>query len=308
MTTRTPHDNFAKNYLKELLYPLGTVEIAREISDEPNEVDILFIPHSSPSTPPASIGFLSRLAEQTCGIEVFRNQPDLFEVRNCLKKLYTYFSELNRGADRNDIRLKESSLGKLWIISTTASENLLNDFGATLDSEVNCPGVYSLHKALKASIIAVNQLPVTGDTLWLRVLGKGGVQKRAVSEFLALPDTHPYRNNTLRMLTNLRIVVLNQTDSSEEDREDVMQLSTAYLEWEQKTLEQGEQRGEQLEAQKLVKKQLKRRVGEIDKSLIEQVEALPIEALEELGEALLDFSIVTDLQKWLNSRPKPVES
>jgi hypothetical protein len=110
------------------------------------------------------------------------------------------------------------------------------------------------------------------------------------------------------MLTNLRIVVLNQTDSSEEDREDVMQLSTAYLEWEQKTLEQGEQRGEQLEAQKLVKKQLKRRVGEIDKSLIEQVEALPIEALEELGEALLDFSIVTDLQKWLNSRPKPVES
>jgi hypothetical protein len=110
------------------------------------------------------------------------------------------------------------------------------------------------------------------------------------------------------MLTNLRIVVLNQTDSSEEDREDVMQLSTAYLEWEQKTLEQGEQRGEQLEAQKLVKKQLKRRVGEIDKSLIEQVEALPIEALEELGEALLDFSIVTDLQEWLNSRPKPVES
>jgi hypothetical protein len=71
-----------------------------------------------------------------------------------------------------------------------------------------------LHKALKASIIAINQLPVTSDTLCLRVLGKGGVQKRAVNEFLALPDTHPYRNNTLRMLTNLRIVVLNQTDSS----------------------------------------------------------------------------------------------
>jgi hypothetical protein len=86
MTTRTPHDNFAKNYLKELLSPLGTVEIGREISDEPNQIDILFIPHSSPSTPPASIGFLSRLAEQTCGIEVFRNQPDFFEVRNCLKK------------------------------------------------------------------------------------------------------------------------------------------------------------------------------------------------------------------------------
>jgi len=34
MRTRTPHDTFAKNYLKELLSPLGTVEIAREITDE----------------------------------------------------------------------------------------------------------------------------------------------------------------------------------------------------------------------------------------------------------------------------------
>jgi predicted transposase YdaD len=44
--------------------------------------------------------------------------------------------------------------------------------------------------------------------------------------------------------------------------------------------ERGEQRGKILEAQKLVKRQLKRRVGEIEKSLIQQVEAVPIEALE----------------------------
>jgi len=65
---------------------------------------------------------------------------------------------------------------------------------------------------------------------------------------------------------------------------------------------QGEERGKLLEAQKLVKRQLKRRVGEIEKSLIKQVEAVHIEALEQLGEALLDFSTVTDLQEWLNSR------
>jgi hypothetical protein len=301
MTTRTPHDNFAKNYLKELLSPLGTVEIAREVSDEPNEIDILFVPYSSPSDPPASIGFLSRLAEQTCGIEVFRNQPDFFEVRNCLKKLYIYFSELNREAGKT--RLKESDLGKLWIISTTASENLLNDFGATLDSEVNCHGVYSMHKALKASIIAVNQLPVTDDTLWLRILGKGGVQKQAVSEFLALPDTHPYRNNTLRMLTNLRIVILNQTDSSEEDREDVMELSTAYLEWEQKTEERGEIKGEQ----NMIIQQINYRFSEIDSSLIQQVRTLTSEKLTELGRAIFKFSTVTDLQQWLESRLQPVE-
>jgi hypothetical protein len=160
-----------------------------------------------------------------------------------------------------------------------------------------------LHKALKASIIAVNQLPVTDDTLWLRVLGKGGVQKRAVSEFLALPDSHPYRNNTLRMLTNLRIVVLNQTDSSEEDREDVMELSTAYLEWEQKTLEQGELIGEQ----NIIIQLLNYRFSEIDSSLIKQVRILTREKLTELGKAIFNLSTVTDLQQWLESRLKSVE-
>jgi len=104
------------------------------------------------------------------------------------------------------------------------------------------------------------------------------------------------------MLTNLRIVVLKQTDLNEEDREDVMQLSTAYLEWEQKTLEQGKE----LQTQQIVKRQLNRRVGELNSSLIQQVEALPIKALEELTDALLDFSSVTDLEQWLKGRPKLV--
>ncbi len=71
----------------------------------------------------------------------------------------------------------------------------------------------------------------------------------------------------------------------------------------------GKQQGEQLEAQKIVKRLLNRRVGEIDSSLIQQIEALPIQELEDLTDALLDFSTVTDLQQWLQNRPKPaVES
>ena len=105
------------------------------------------------------------------------------------------------------------------------------------------------------------------------------------------------------MLTNLRIVTLNQTDSSEEDREDVMQLSTAYLEWEQKTEERGEIKGEQ----KLVIQLLNHRIGEIKPSLIERIRQLPAEQLEQLAVALLDFSTVDDLQQWLESRLQPVE-
>ncbi|BDI18223.1 hypothetical protein ANSO36C_40250 [Nostoc cf. commune SO-36] len=47
---------------------------------------------------------------------------------------------------------------------------------------------------------------------------------------------------------------------------------------------------------------LNRRIGEIDASLIGQIKGLSIEQLENLGEALLDFSNVADLETWLNQQ------
>ncbi len=55
----------------------------------------------------------------------------------------------------------------------------------------------------------------------------------------------------------------------------------------------------QKEAFKLISLQLKRRFGDIDVSLVEQVRNLSAEQLEELGEELLDFSEVADLIAWL---------
>jgi hypothetical protein len=47
---------------------------------------------------------------------------------------------------------------------------------------------------------------------------------------------------------------------------------------------------------------LNRRFGEIDASLIQQVQGLSIEQLENLGEALLDFTTVADLETWFNQQ------
>ncbi len=49
----------------------------------------------------------------------------------------------------------------------------------------------------------------------------------------------------------------------------------------------------------LVLRQLTRRVGTLDESLVQRVRGLSLEELERLGEALLDFSDVSDLQGWL---------
>jgi predicted transposase YdaD len=72
---------------------------------------------------------------------------------------------------------------------------------------------------------------------------------------------------------------------------------------EQKGIQQGIQQGIQRE-QQLIIRQLNRRIGEIQSSLIDTIRTLTIEQLELLGEALLDFSSVTDLEQWLENNPE----
>jgi Domain of unknown function (DUF4351) len=60
-----------------------------------------------------------------------------------------------------------------------------------------------------------------------------------------------------------------------------------------------EQKGRQEEGRSLVLRQLNRRVGTLSEAVQTQVTALPLEQLEALGEDLLDFTSLTDLQNWL---------
>ena len=53
------------------------------------------------------------------------------------------------------------------------------------------------------------------------------------------------------------------------------------------------------EAQSLILRLLNRRVGELPQEIRQRVENLSLEQLENLGEALLDFNSMTDLQAWL---------
>lgn len=70
-----------------------------------------------------------------------------------------------------------------------------------------------------------------------------------------------------------------------------MRLAPLYQQDRELAKQEGEQR--------LIIRQLNRRIGEIHSSLIQKVQELPVEKLEELGEALLDFTSVTDLETWL---------
>ena len=80
-------------------------------------------------------------------------------------------------------------------------------------------------------------------------------------------------------------------------RKDIMKESVIYQEITATADAQGFQRGEQ----SLVLRQLQRQIGTLLPEVRSQIEALPLNQLENLGEALLDFSSATDLDNWFQS-------
>jgi hypothetical protein len=296
-----PHDQFAKNYLEELLSPLGRVEISKEITDETRQIDVFFSPHPNRQITVDNLGLLGQIALNSALLEPYRNSPARADVRNCLTKLTAVLAELQRQAKRENIPYNEENLPRLWILAPVVSQTILNGFGAALDP--NWPeGVYFLPPLQRTAIIAINQLPVNPQTLWLRLLGKGKTQNQAVGELLKLPLGNNYRQNVIELLVSWRVSVEIQNILEEEDREVFMTLSQTYLEWKeavrrqarQEALEEGRQAGLQAGLQEarrgMIENLLQVRFGQLDDSFNPVIEGLLSLSPSESSRLLIESS------------------
>ena len=309
--TRFVYDRFAKQHLQELLSPLGEAEISRDIASEVRQIDVLFVPKPQDRNPNEAtvraLGLLGKIAATIALLEPFRNPVTTDEICSCIGKLFDFDAECKRLASREDKPAIARDRPQLWILSPTASKSILDSFGAKLELANFGEGVYRLAPALRTTIVAIHQLPRTPETLWLRLLGKGNVQKSAIAEFKALPDTVPFKDKVLELLSNLFAVLDARQDLNSEDRELVMELSPLYLERIQSAtergieqgIEQGIERGIEREAISFVMRLLACRFGAIAPDIEERINGLPVRRIEDLGEALLDFESEADLTSWL---------
>jgi predicted transposase/invertase (TIGR01784 family) len=85
-------------------------------------------------------------------------------------------------------------------------------------------------------------------------------------------------------------------------REEIMQESVIYQDILQKGREQGLNQGKKQEAIALLQGMLNRRFASLEPNVQERLESLTLTQLEELSLALFDFTEVTDLVTWLQSR------
>ncbi|MFH7030035.1 MAG: Rpn family recombination-promoting nuclease/putative transposase [Heteroscytonema crispum UTEX LB 1556] len=114
-----------------------------------------------------------------------------------------------------------------------------------------------------------------------------GETLQKVAEAIAQINDNRMRSNVAASTSVLAGLVLNKELIKQILRGELMRESVIY----QDILQEGEF--------SLVMRQLRRRVGTVPPALQVKIQALPLPVLENLGEALLDFSGLADLEAWL---------
>ncbi|MFN7852886.1 MAG: hypothetical protein ACK5OU_13215 [Dolichospermum sp.] len=290
--TRQPHDQLAKEYLEELLAPLGEVKTSKDVKSEVQEIDVWFVPTTTVIN--SELGLLGKMAVTSCLFEPYRNAPNEIEIRSCLLKLYSVQGELLRQAKREKRSISEEELPFLWILTPTCSERILEGFGAKTKEGWE-KGVYFLPKYQKAAIVAINQLPIIEDTLWLRAMGKGKTQTEAISKVVELSRENDKLNKLVEIFASWqKNLELNSDVNDEEVRELIMSLSPAYLkqreEWKQEGLEEGRQEGQQDGQRLMVESLLAVRFGNLDEELFAIISQLMELSPTERTQLLLNLS------------------
>jgi hypothetical protein len=247
--TRFIHDRFAKEYLEELLSPIGTVNVGRDVTSEVREIDVYFTPSNAIPEYSETLGLLGKMANTTAIFEPFRNPANVSEICSCLGKLLDVRGELERKFRRENTRYDDGQLPKLWILMPTASKALVDSFNAIPDTENWMQGIYFFGESLRTAIVAIHQLPETPETLWLRILGKGGVQQRAISQLSALAADDPLRIIALELLYRLQsnLVTDAPQELEPEERELIMTIAPLFQQEIQAARQQAREEGLELE-------------------------------------------------------------
>ncbi|MCJ8280218.1 MAG: hypothetical protein MJK14_09990 [Rivularia sp. ALOHA_DT_140] len=116
--------------------------------------------------------------------------------------------------------------------------------------------------------------------MWLRLLGKGNVQKQAINELQQLSPDNPLRVKAIDAVLSLRSILeitQNQNQNlDEEDRELVMALSPIYLQQLEEAEQKGVERGVTTERRTIIENLLQVRFGSDDElnTIIEPISRL----------------------------------
>jgi hypothetical protein len=305
-------DNFSKAYTTALYQTKGSIALNVKVkSDENLEVDLLFVSNlQNQAWKTENLGSFDLLMQvhPTIFVEHYSGYLKPEYITRCQTRRDLYISGERREYQKRQELFQEENKPFTWMLATGCSQAILQSFGATPDPELG-KGIYRLAPGWGIGIVVIRELPETPETVWLRGLGKDKILSKAFANIRDLSATRRERNDILEVcIKHFKYLSEKSSESGlTQEEEDFMktmeQIDAEYKsEMNRARLEgqlEGEIKGRQQAGQTLIMRQLARRLGNISPDLQSQVRSLPLNRLEDLGEALLDFNGMSDLLAWL---------
>jgi hypothetical protein len=188
------------------------------------------------------LGTLGELARGHVLFEPFRNAPTHVELKSCVLKAVDLEAQEARAARRDKRKRSLVEGPMLCVITPSMSSDFAAQAGAT-PLAGGTKGLHTLAAMWGTVIVAVNELPEDGATLWLRLLGRGAVQAAAVRQLLAMGEQKWLRDATLRLLVAWQQSLPPPALQSLDEQELTMNVDQIYERWERKTLARGKAEG-----------------------------------------------------------------
>jgi len=232
----TRFDQFGKQMVRTTRETFGPVETDAEVPAATRRVDLWFTPDPIPAPAPDHLGLLGRITAGPSTLEFFHNTPTGEAFGICLIK---------HGEFRHCLSLRKvpPPLPIQWVISSGRPESGMEGFWFRPMSDWPS-GIYEGPPLHFTRLVVVSELPVTRDTLLLRLLGAGRVLQQAIAELKALPAETPERILALPILLRLHLEIpTDPVKRTDDDQEFFMNTQDIVETWRQEAIQEGVKQG-----------------------------------------------------------------
>jgi hypothetical protein len=279
---RTPFDRFAKEAWSAILERAARVETESEVAADVQFVDLTFEPDPSKLAALEPFGLVASMVKEGPGLlEFFHSAPTVDDVLFCIQK------QIERRRKRSDPAVQPAP--RLWILAAGRPIKVLDELGFVHDAAWPW-GVHRCAPGFLVKLIVVSDLPITRDTLLLRILGAGPVLKAALAELAALPADAPERGAVLPIMLRLWGERGGAAQSAED--EDFYMSSQAFVDqWERELLAKGALKS----TRDVLTRLLRARFGELDAAAESRIATATAEELDRWVDRVIVAARIDDV-------------
>jgi Domain of unknown function (DUF4351) len=147
------------------------------------------------------------------------------------------------------------------------------------------PALYEAVIELRLRIVVISELPITRETILLRLLGKGRTLARAMADVKPLPEDAWERSIAVPLLVHFRFDVIRAASHPEKDMS--AEIEAWFEEYKHQLRSEGHKEGHKEGERQLLLRLLRVRFGDLPAQIVSRVKTADVNHIERWGERIL---------------------